>query len=285
MVFKRKLFNRSRRSFKLSKRLTFRIFCFTVRAAARWKVQKIPRTYFCSVASIIDLKSQIITVLVFSEPQNGSKSAYSVFLETLNSLLRLFVSRNPNFRSVALILTSWENIICGALEMPDDFMNQENRSLLFKFEWLSWPSTAEYAISSLSVFLWIPWNSLEDIERHHVPARRCASVLGSSKLRRVNLSYGFPARLLVFLVNLQSKRLKSTLISRLKGGESDLCLHHLLLIIGPGKSNQEVVFLDKTGNYTQFWSLKTRIGRKASSGKRLDPKFGKFVKFWFIQLV
>ena len=93
----------------------------------------------------------------------------------------------------------------------------------------------------------VPLNPLKFIGRHHVPARRCASVLGSSKLRRVNLSYGFPARLLVFLVNLQSKRLKSTLISRLEGGESDLCLHHLLLIIGPGKSNQEVDFLDKTG--------------------------------------
>ena len=191
---------------RLQKCLTFRIFCFTVRAAARWKVQKISRKYFCSVASIINRKSQIIAVLVFSEPQNGSKTAYFVFLLTLNSLLRLFVSRSPKFRSVALILISWKNSTCGALEVPDDFMNQENRSVLFKFEWLAWLSTADYAVSSLSVFLWIPWNPLEAVEsRSHRCRVAVANVLGSSKLRRVNLSYGFPARLLVFLVHPQSK--------------------------------------------------------------------------------
>ena len=32
----------------------------------------------------------------------------------------------------------------------------------------------------------------------------------------------------------------------------DLCLNHLLLIIGPGKSNQEVDFLGKTGELYTF---------------------------------
>ena len=153
MTFKRKSILGHAEVPRLQKCLTFRIFCFTVRAAARWKVQKISRKYFCSVASIINRKSQIIAVLVFSEPQNGSKTAYFVFLLTLNSLLRLFVSRSPKFSSVALILTSWKNVICGALEVPNDFMNQKNRPMLYKFECLAWPSTAEYAISSLSVFL------------------------------------------------------------------------------------------------------------------------------------
>ena len=130
---------------------------------------------------------------------------------TQNIRLRLFVSRNPHFRRAALNLSSWQSSACGALEVPNDFMNQENRSLLFKFEWLSWLSTTDYAVSSLSGSLWIHWNPLEAVESRSHPWRVAgANVLGRSKLRLVNLSYGFPARILVFLVNPQSKRLKST---------------------------------------------------------------------------
>ena len=104
MLCKRKWFNRSRRSFKLSKRLTFRIFCFTVRAAARWKVQKIPRTYFCSVASIIDLKSQIITVLVFSEPQTALKVLIPCFL---GHEIACYVCLSPEIRIFAALRLFW----------------------------------------------------------------------------------------------------------------------------------------------------------------------------------
>ena len=120
---------------------------------------------------------------------------------TQNNRLRLLVSRNPRFRRTSLILSLRESSPCGALEAPNDSMNQENRPMISKFEWLACLSTADYAVSRLSVFLWIPWNPLEAVESRSRPCRvAVANVLGSTKVRRVNPSYGFPARLLVFLV-------------------------------------------------------------------------------------
>ena len=143
---------------------------------------------------------------------------------TQNIRLRLFVSRNPHFRRAALNLSSWQSSPCGALEVPNDFMNQENRSVLSKFEWLAWPSTADYAVSRLCVFLWIPWNPLEAVESRSRPCRvAVANVLGATKVFSVNLLYGFPARLLVFLVILQSERSKLAWNRPMEWGGTPIC--------------------------------------------------------------
>ena len=60
----------------LKKRVTLRIFCFTFRAAARWKVQNVSRKCFCSAAPIINRKSQNFTVRVFWGSPNVSKSPF-----------------------------------------------------------------------------------------------------------------------------------------------------------------------------------------------------------------
>ena len=173
---------------------------------------------------IINRKSQIITVRVFWGPSNGSKSVFQGPRSPKITRLRLFVSRNPHFRRAALNLSSWQSSPCGALEVPNDFMNQENRSVLSKFEWLAWPSTADYAVSRLCVFLWIPWNPLEAVESRSRPCRvAVANVLGATKVFSVNLLYGFPARLLVFLVILQSERSKLEWNRPVEGGGTPIC--------------------------------------------------------------
>ena len=166
---------------------------------------------------------------------------------TQNIRLRLFVSRNPHFRRAALNLSSWQSSPCGALEVPNDFMNQENRSVLSKFEWLAWPSTADYAVSRLCVFLWIPWNPLEAVESRSRPCRvAVANVLGATKVFSVNLLYGFPARLLVFLV-IRKNEIHADLSVGFGGGSSDKWTDHLLLLREVDKTNHEMEFVENWG--------------------------------------
>ena len=184
---------------------------------------------------------------------------------TQNNRLRLLVSRNPRFRRTSLILSLRESSPCGALEAPNDSMNQENRPVISKFEWLACLETADYAVSRLSVFLWIPWNPLEAVESRSRPCRvAVANVLGATKVFSVNLLYGFPARLLVFLVILQSERSKFAWNRPMEGGgDSDLWRDHLLLRIETEKSNHEIEIDRKHAKYEQIWSLKTRFGAES----------------------
>ena len=200
---------------------------------------------------------------------------------TQNNRLRLLVSRNPRFRRTSLILSLRESSPCGALEAPNDSMNQENRPMISKFEWLACLSTADYAVSRLSVFLWIPWNPLEAVESRSRPCRvAVANVLGATKVFSVNLLYGFPARLLVFLV-IRKNEIHADLSVGFGGGAQ---INEPIISCCSEKWIRPIMRwnLSKTeGKYGQIWSLSTRIGQKPLSGKRLDPKFEKFMKFWF----
>ena len=166
---------------------------------------------------------------------------------TQNNRLRLLVSRNPRFRRTSLILSLRESSPCGALEAPNDSMNQENRPMISKFEWLACLSTADYAVSRLSVFLWIPWNPLEAVESRSRPCRvAVANVLGATKVFSVNLLYGFPARLLVFLV-IRKNEIHADLSVGFGGGSSDKWTDHLLLLREVDKTNHEMEFVENWG--------------------------------------
>ena len=66
----------------------------------------------------------------------------------------------------------------------------------------------------------LPLNPLKSVESRSRPCRvAVANVLGATKVFSVNLLYGFPARLLVFLVILQSERSKLAWNRPMEGGE------------------------------------------------------------------
>ena len=59
------------------------------------------------------------------------------------------------------------------------------------------------------------------------------------------------------------------------GGGLDLCLNHLLLIIGPGKSNQEVDFLGKTGELYTFLIFENQNRAEGFIWQEIGPNIRK----------